>query len=140
MNVATQTKRGGHALQIHYGARGWRFAGIVDSYTIPSHLGPIPARTTWSGEVCGEVSSEWHLTAVVEGEGASHTVSLPMRPAEVNDAPPGVRAILLYQDVPNPGEDELPFKLWIDEYNPERVPNHSRIEIVPEPLDTCVEG
>src|SRR5690606_34426669 len=89
VSLSTHTKRGGHALQIHYGAHGWRFSGIVDSYTIPSHLGPIPARTTWSGEVCGDVWSMWHLTAVVEGEGASHPVSLPMRPAEVEDAPPG---------------------------------------------------
>ncbi|WP_136707650.1 hypothetical protein [Agromyces sp. H66] len=140
VSLVTETPRGGHAMQIHYGAKGWRFSGVRYDFTIPSHLGPIPASTVWSGEVCGDVSGEWDLVATVTGEGASHTIALPMQPERIDQATGGVRAVLLYERVPDPADGELPFRLWIDEYQPERVPEHSRVEIHPEPLDTCVEG
>lgn len=138
--VETTTARGGHSVVINWGAHGWRFEGVTYSYTIPSHLGPIPATATWSGEVCGDVTDEWDVVAQISSEFGSPVVALPMTPYPIDRIPEGNHAYLVYE-LREPKEGEPPFRLWVDEHNSEIIPTDHRVEIHPEPVEmACVSG
>jgi len=138
VNLSTRTDRGGDDATVRYGAPGWQFSGVSYGYTIP---GPIEVQITWQGRVCGEVWDEWQLDWQITSIYASPAASGRQRPTEASEVTPGDRAILVYQEVPNPADGEPPFRLWIDDQNSGKSPASQRIEIHPELIDgPCTDG
>lgn len=139
VSLSTETPRGGHNLGLTYGAQGWSFEGVSYSYVTATH--DIAVTITWNGKVCGEVWDEWQLDWQMVSAYGSPLASGTQRPVELDDVTRGDRAILVYQEIPNPADGEPPFRLWIDDENAAKLPNQQRVEVHPEPLaETCVSG
>ncbi len=137
-SLSTDTPRGGHDVQVTYGAEGWQFEGV--SYSFVTADRQVPVTVTWNGKVCGDVSDEWDFNWQMQSPVASPSANGTQRPVELSDVTPGDRVILVYQEIPNPRDGEPPFKLWIDDQNSGMIPNHQRVEVHPEPLtEPCVD-
>ena len=137
VNLSTRTERGGDDVTVRYGAPGWQFSGVSYSYTVGDG---IPVEIVWNGRVCGQVWDEWELGWEIHSV-ASPSATGTQRPTEASEVTPGDRAILVYEEVPNPADGEPPFRLWIDDQNSGKVPAQQRIDIHPEPLnEPCAQG
>jgi hypothetical protein len=132
VGLSTDTPRGGHDTSIRYGAAGWSFEGLSYGYTIP---GGIAVEITWQGRVCGDYTGEWQLDWQIRSAYGSPAATGTQRPVELEDVTRGTRAILVYEEIPNPRDGEPPFRLWIDDENPGKTPAQQRVEIHPEPLE-----
>lgn len=137
VNLSTRTDRGGDDATVRYGAAGWQFSGISYSYTVGDG---IPVEIVWDGRVCGDVSNAWQLGWQIHSV-ASPSATGTIAPTEASEVTSGDRAILVYEEVPNPADGEPPFRLWIDDYNSGKVPAQQIIDIHPEPVTGgCTEG
>ncbi len=139
--LSTETDRGGHTVTVRYGAPGWRFEGLSYDYTIRIRDEDSPVTITWEGQVCGDYQGDWQLGWQIRSPYGSPQATGTQRPVPLDEVTPGDRAILVYQEVPNPRDGEPPFRLWIDDQNSGKTPAQQRIEIHPEPLTgPCSEG
>ncbi len=138
VQLRTETPRGGHSASIRYGAAGWTFEGVGYGYTIADD---IAVEITWQGRICGDYTGDWQLDWQISSAYGSPAATGTQRPVELENVTPGDRAILVYQEIPNPAEGEPPFRLWIDDQNSEKVPAQQRVEIHPEPLtEACTQS
>lgn len=109
VRLTTQTPRGGHVAHVHYAAPGWRFEGVSYGYTIGD--GFIAVEITWQGRVCGSFRDDWQLDWQIHSAYGSPSATGIKTPVEVSQVTHGDRALLVYEEVPDPADGEPPFRL-----------------------------
>ncbi|CAN5535358.1 hypothetical protein BH10ACT7_BH10ACT7_05500 [soil metagenome] len=132
--LETDTPLGGANARVVF-TGGWTFEPVELSITVVD--GPTGYQH-WSGYVCGDPFTEpWHFTQVVDGFVVEYDLVVP---------PLGQRGTSEYGQVPmiaavvNPGPDEPPFQLFIDDVEPPEVtPRTQRVEVVVVPATTECE-
>ena len=139
VHLSTRTPKGGHQATVRYGAPGWKFEGVTYGYTLEGS--GIAVEITWTGRVCGDFRGPWQFDWQLRSAPASPSATGSYAPTEASAVTRGDRAILVYEEVPNPADGEPPFRLWIDDENHGKIPVQQRIEVHPEPLEgPCTES